>query len=126
MNPCISMYVHMYSYHIVCHFEKKNFFHHPNIHPHTPPHLNPKNTSFIHSPKPTRYKTFCNLIALSHETAASEKVALHEHENRCEGEWMEKRERERRRREKNFHEMMIIPENIFIHRGMFLYVWVDG
>jgi hypothetical protein len=94
---------------------------HPKKHP---PH--PKNTSFIHSPKPTRYKTFCNLIALSHETAASEKVALHEHENRCEGEWIEMRKKEsEKEEEKFFHEMMIIPENVFIHRGMFLYVWVD-
>ena len=38
----------------------------------------------------------------------------------CEG----KKESEKEE-EKFFHEMMIIPENVFIHRGMFLYVWVD-
>lgn len=95
----------MYSYHIVCHFEKakqkKNNFT-PSQKNTLSHHQPPKNTSFIHSPKPTRYKTFCNLIALSHETAASEKVALHEHENRCEGEWIEKRKRERERRRKIF------------------------
>lgn len=96
VNLCINMYICIRITLCAISRKKENNFY--SI-PHHTPHLNPKNTSFIHSPKPTRYKTFCNLIALSHETAASEKVALHEHENRCEGECDgKKRERERRRR----------------------------